>query len=98
MYLITSKEIPPLCYFVLFSINLGTPFINKTESSKDLTICCPWCKILLWIYASAVDAAVVNLGIKTLLANGWGTFNINLKPVFSNSPRCLSRNPPTMVF
>ena len=42
---------------------------------------------------SAVDAAVNPNSIKMLLANGLSTFFIYGKPVFSNGPRSLLRNP-----
>ena len=43
---------------------------------------------------SFADAAVVNPnGIKTLLPNGLSTFLIKGKPVFSNGPISLPRNP-----
>ena len=49
----------------------------------------------LCIPASAADATAVNPnGIKTLLADGLITFNINGNPVFSNGPSNLPRNPP----
>ena len=52
-------------------------------------------KIFLLIPVSAVDAAAINpKDFKTLLTNGLSTFFINGKPVFSNGPRSLSRNPP----
>ena len=44
---------------------------------------------------SVVDAAAVNPnGIKTILANGLGTFCIKSNPVFSIGPKILRRNPP----
>ena len=57
--------------------------------------CLPKPKILLWILASAADAAAVNPnGIKTLLGNGLITFFINGNPVFSIGRRSLPTNPP----
>ena len=51
-------------------------------------------KIFLCFPASAADYTAVNPnGIKTLLANGWITFSINVNPVFSNGPIILLRNP-----
>ena len=47
---------------------------------------------------SATDAAVVNSnGIKMLLANGLSKFFIKDKPIFSNGPRSLPRNPPDYI-
>ena len=44
---------------------------------------------------SVPDAAAVNPnGIKTLLANGLGTFPIKDNQVFSNGPKSLPKNPP----
>ena len=52
-------------------------------------------KHFLWIAASVADSGAVNLdGIKTLLANGFSTFFIKGKPVFSNGSRSLPKNPP----
>ena len=49
----------------------------------------------LCIPASVADATAVNPnGIKTLLADGLITFNINGNPVFINRPSNLPRNPP----
>ena len=54
----------------------------------------PYPKIFLCICASAADAAAVSpKGMKTLLINGLITFFISGKPVFSNRPRSLPRNP-----
>ena len=48
----------------------------------------------MWIAASVPDATAVNPNdIETLLANGLSTFLIKGKPVFSNGPKSLSRNP-----
>ena len=73
------------------------PFINTPDSSSDLTIhiisfissfeiiyvVTPDPNIFRWIAASVADAAAVNgNGIKTLLANGLGTFPIKSNPVF----------------
>ena len=55
-------------------------------------------RFLLCIPASTADAAAVNpKEIKTLLANGLITFFINGKPVFSNGPSNLPRNPPDCI-
>ena len=61
-------------------------------------VLCPKPKIVLYISASAADAAAVNPNeIKTLLANGLITLVINGNPVFSNEPRSLPRNPPYYI-
>ena len=44
--------------------------------------------------AASVAAAVNPYGNRTLLANSLSTFFIKGKPVFSNGPRSLSKNPP----
>ena len=55
-------------------------------------------RIFLYIPATAADVATVNPnGIKTLLANGLNAFFIKGKPVFSNGPRSLPRNPPDVL-
>ena len=55
-------------------------------------------KIFFIISGSATDAAVVNSnGIKMLLANGLSKFFIKGKPIFSNGPRTLPRNPPDYI-
>ena len=60
-----------------------------------INIVVPDPKIFSLIPVSAVDAAAINpKDFKTLLTNGLSTFFINGKPVFSNGPRSLSRNPP----
>ena len=47
-----------------------------------------------WIDISVADAAVANPnGIKVLLPNGFSTFFIKGKPVVSNGPRSLTKNP-----
>ena len=67
-------------------------FISSFEIIKVVV---PDPNIFLCIPTSAADAAAVNAkGIKTLLANGLITFFINGKPVFSNGPSNLSKNPP----
>ena len=52
--------------------------------------------IFFWIDGSIADnAAAVNPNdIKTLLTNGFNTFFIKSKPVFSNGPKIIPRNPP----
>ena len=76
-----------------------TPFFNKPDSSKDLTIYMISFissfkiidavtlnqRVVLHIPACAADTAVVNRnGIKMLLANGLSTFFIKGTPVFCN--------------
>ena len=89
------------------------PFINKPDSSSDVTIfrisfissldiiniAVPDPKIFLWIAASIADAAAVNPnGIKTLLTNRFNTFFIKGNPVFSNGSKSLPKNPPDPLF
>ena len=52
--------------------------------------------MFLYIPVSAADAATVTLMElkQMILANGFITFSINYKPVFSNGPRSLPGNPP----
>ena len=51
--------------------------------------------IILWIAASAVDAAVVNpYDIKRTLANGLSAFPIKGNPVFSHGPKGLTKISP----
>ena len=49
--------------------------------------------MFLWIAASVGDAAVNPTYIKMPLANGLSTFPIKGKPVFSNGPKHLPKNP-----
>ena len=52
----------------------------------------------MYIPPSAADTTAVNPnGSKILLANGLIAFFINGKPVFSNGPRSLLRNPPDCI-
>ena len=90
-------QIPPFCSFASFWIVLLMFFINKPDSSTDLTVFMtslissfeiinvvpPGPNIFLWIAASVAEAATVNPnGIETLLNNGLSTFSINENPVF----------------
>ena len=83
-------------------------FINKPDSSSDLTIfmisvissfeiinvVVPDPNIFLLIAASVAYAGAVNTNdIKMLLANGLSTFSIKDNPGFSNGPKCLPNNP-----
>ena len=106
-----SHNIPRNPHFYSFSSFLIvslTPFINKPDSSGDLTICIissiylfeithaivPDWKVFSWIATSVAEAAAVNPnGIKTLFANSVSTFFINGKPADINGLRKL-RNPP----
>ena len=82
-----------------------TPFINKPDSLRDLTVfississfeiisvLMPDPKIFFWIAASVTDTAAFNPnGTKMLLADGLSAFFIQGKPVFSNGTRNLPR-------
>ena len=75
---------PPFCSFASFLIVSLTSFINKPDSSSDLTIfimsftssfeiisvLIPDLNIFLWIVACVADVAAANSnGVKTILAN-----------------------------
>ena len=98
---------PPSCYFTSFLIVSLTAFVNKLREShflRDLIIfmitSISSCKIInvaipdtifFWIATSVADAAAFNyFGIKNVLS----IFFIKGKPVFSNGPRSLPKNPP----
>ena len=98
----------PFCHFYLFLILLLTLFINRSDSSRGLTISMILSiasydiiivvildpKICFYILASRVDAAVVSLnGIKTLLAYVLRATFIKGYPDFSNGPSSLPRDP-----
>ena len=100
---------PLFCSFASFLIVSLTLFINKPESSRDVTtfmisyiysveiikIINPESNIFLWITTFVADAASVNPnGIKTLLANGISIFPIKGNPVFKNGTKRLPKNPP----
>ena len=102
-------KIPPSCCFASFLIVLLTPFINKQDSSRDLTIYIisfissfqiisvakPDPNIFLWTAASVADAAAVHPNcIKILLANGLSIFSIKGNPSFSSGPKSLPKNAP----
>ena len=53
-----------------------------------------WFFFFFFGIAASVAAAVNPYGNRTLLANSLSTFFIKGKPVFSNGPRSLSKNPP----
>ena len=104
---------PLLCSFVSFSIVWIICFVNKLESSRDLTVSIissisSFLLFLydnfLWIPASAADAVSVNFnGIKTLLTDALSTFFINGKPIvngkpiFTNSPKGLPGKAPDCI-
>ena len=84
-------------------------FINKPDSSSDLTIfiisfislleiknvVLPDPSVFLWIVTSVAAAAAVSPnGIKTLLANGLSAFPIKGNSVFSNGLKILPKNSP----
>ena len=72
--------------------------MSSISSFDILSVVIPDPKIILWIPASAADAAAVNPnGIKALLANGLFIFFVNGNPGFSNEPRSLLRNPPDCI-
>ena len=100
---------PSIIFFPSFLIVWLTRFINKPDSSSELTIfinsfislleifnfVTPDPKIFLWIAAFVADAdAVKDNGIKRLLANGLSSFPIKSNPVFSDGTKILPKNPP----
>ena len=91
---------PPFCSFASFLIVLLTPFINKPDFSRDLTVfiifipsfkinhvVMPDTNIFIWIVVPVAAAADVNTsGIKVLLVNnGLSAFSIKGNQVFSDS-------------
>ena len=101
-----QKSCPEIHLFVLL---LLVPFIIKQNSPRNLTILIISSisslniinvvvldlKILIWILASAADAAVVNSkGIEILLAYDLSTFFISGKSFFNYGPTGLPRNSP----
>ena len=73
--------------------------ISFMSSLEIINVILPDPKIFLWLAASVADTAAVNPNcIKTLLANGFNTFFIKVKPVFSNDPRILPKKPPDCLF
>ena len=72
--------------------------VSFMSSFKNSNLTVPEQRIFVWITASVADTTPVNPnGIKTLLANGFGTIFIKDKPVFSNDARSLSENPPNFT-
>ena len=63
---------------------------SSISSFEIMNVVKPNSSIFLWIAASFADTAAVNRnGIKTSLANGFGTFSIKGNLVFSNGPKSL---------
>ena len=104
--ILTNHLFCSLASFLIFSL---TPFINNTDSSRDLaifmisfisslgiiTVVKPDLNIVLWIAAFVPDAAAGNRsGIKTLLANGLTIFTIKGNLAFSICPKSLPNKPP----
>ena len=96
-------------FFALVLNDLPTRCINKTDSSRNLTIfmisfissfeiisvVIPDPNILLWIAASLADDVTVNPnGIKTLLASDLSTFFINGNPVVTSGTKSLHKSSP----
>ena len=89
---------PPFCYFVLFLVISLTPFINKSDSSSDLTI------FMISLISSFEIISVVTPDlniffvnpnvIKTLLTTGLSTFPLKDNSVLSNDPKSVPKNPP----
>ena len=68
--------------------------ISYISSFEIINVVVPDPNIFLWIAAYVAAAAAVDLnGIKMLLTNGLSAFLIKGNPVFSNSPKSLTRNP-----
>ena len=107
MYWPTCLEILIFVLLTSFSTASIIPLINKTVSSRDLTIfmipstfsfkntsvvCKPY--IFFWITAYVADVAAVNPnGTKTLLLNGVSAFFIKGKWVVINGLRKLQKHP-----
>ena len=68
--------------------------ISFRFSFQDTNVVMPNPNIFFLIAASVADVAAFNPeGTKTLLANGLSIFSIKGKPVLSNDPLSLHRNP-----
>ena len=74
----------------IFSFEINNVCFAKFEG-------CPVIRYFLCIPASAVDAASNPNGIKTPSVKSLSIFPIQGKPVLSNGPRCLLRNPPNCI-
>ena len=94
---------PPFSCYASFLIVLLTRFINKQDSSSDLTIfmipfissfqIINFVNMIQTFLMNSVSAAAVNPNeVKTLLANGLSTFPIKRNPFFSNGPKSLPKN------
>ena len=69
------------------------------SSFKIIDIAVPDPNISFWIVASVADVVVVNPnGIKTLLANGLGTFPVKDNAAFSNGSKSLLKILLTVLF
>ena len=69
--------------------------ISFISSLKFINVDVPNPNIFLWIVASVADTNAVNPnGIKTYLVSGLSVFLIKGKPIFSNGPKGLPKNPP----
>ena len=99
----------PFCSFASFSIVSLTPFINKLDYSRDLTIFMISpnslfvnsnviiidSKIFLREATTMAGAAAFNLNsIRILLGQSVSKSFINGKPTFIDGPSSLARNPP----
>ena len=90
---------PPFYSFALCLIFSLTPSINKPDffkmslisSLEVINVFIPDANMLLWLVASAADAAAAANpnGIKTLFDNGLSTFFIKGNTVFSNGLQSL---------
>ena len=98
----------PFYSLASFLIVLLTSFINKPDSLGDsiifiissispfeiINVVIPDPNIILWTAASVADATANPYVIKILLVNGFSTFFIKSKLVFSNHPKSLPKSPP----
>ena len=89
---------PPFCSLASFSILSQTPFINKSDSSRDLSIfiisfihsfeiisvvICDQ-KNVFWIVVTVADTAAINCnGIRACEANSVSTFFKNTTPILT---------------
>ena len=75
--------------------DLTISMISTIFSIEIINAVIPDQKVYFWIGAFVADAAAVNVNsTNALLANGLSTIFIKDKPVFSNDPKSLPRNPP----
>ena len=94
------RNLPP-CSFASFLIVWLTPFINKPNSIRDLTIfmISPISSFKIIIINIIKIINIINVCTLwwcywMLLANDLSTFFIKGKPIFSNGPKSPPRNPP----